>query len=75
MPREMNILALAKGAERYVFLYDDESTDELIDIFDRYATDADLSFTASDADILSQKVHESVRSLRWRKSLSPHEAT
>ena len=37
MRREMNILAMAKGKERYIFLYDDQSYDALIDVFDRFA--------------------------------------
>ena len=59
MRREMNILAMAKGAERYVFLYDDDSCDALIEVFDRFAENADLNFSSSDAVLLTQKVRES----------------
>jgi len=52
----MNVLALVKGSERYVFLYDDESLHTLLQTLGRYAADADLSFTWYDAAILSQKV-------------------
>jgi hypothetical protein len=52
----MNVLALVKGTERYVFLYDDESHRALLQTMGRYAADADLSFTWYDAAVLSQKV-------------------
>ncbi len=54
--RGMNVLALVKGSERYVFLYDDESLRSLLQTMGRYAADPDLSFTWYDAAILSQKV-------------------
>lgn len=56
MERGMNVLALVKGSERYVFLYDDESLRSLLQTMGRYAADPDLSFTWYDAAILSQKV-------------------
>src|SRR5258707_15527875 len=37
--RELNILALIKGAERYVFVHDDESRDALIDLLRDKAAD------------------------------------
>ena len=52
----MNVLALVKGSERYVFLYDDDSLPPLLQTLGRYAADPDLSFTWYDAAILSQKV-------------------
>ncbi len=51
----MNVLALVKGSERYVFLYDDESLRPLLSTLGRFAADPDLSFTWYDAAILSQK--------------------
>ncbi len=54
--RGMNVLALVKGSERYVFLYDDQSLRSLLQTLGRYAADPELSFTWYDAAILSQKV-------------------
>ena len=51
--RGMNVLALVKGSERYVFLYDDDSLRPLLQTLGRYAADPDLSFTWYDAAILS----------------------
>jgi len=58
MRHEMNILAMAKGSERYVFLYDDQSCDALIDVFDKFAENPELNFSAGDAALLGQKVRE-----------------
>jgi hypothetical protein len=55
----MNILAMAKGADRYVFLYDDASHDSLIDVFDRFAANPELNFSPADATLLTQKARES----------------
>jgi hypothetical protein len=59
MRREMNILAMAKGPERYIFLYDDQSYELLIHHLDRFAADPELSFCTGDAALLSRKARES----------------
>ena len=56
MQREMNVLALVKNSERYVFLYDDDSTEAVLQKLGQYAADKDLSFSWYDAAVLSQKV-------------------
>ena len=56
MKRTMNVIALVKDGERYVFLYDDRSPDALLRQFGRYAADPALSFTWYDAAVLSQRV-------------------
>lgn len=56
MRRSVNVLALVKDSERYVFLYDDESTGELIQTLGRFASDEELSFTWYDAALLSQRL-------------------
>lgn len=54
-----NVLALAKGSERYVFLYDSESRSESLKMLARYASNPELSFTWYDAAVLSQKIRQS----------------
>ena len=54
--QDINVLALVKGAERYVFLYDDSSRAETLRVLGRYASNPELSFTWYDAAVLSQKV-------------------
>lgn len=52
----LNVIALVKDSERYVFLYDDESKAKLLQTLGRYAADKTLSFTWFDAALLSHKV-------------------
>jgi hypothetical protein len=61
VPREFNILALIKGHERYVFVYDDASRDLLIDTFRDQAADPRLSFTWFDAAVMTEKAREQAR--------------
>lgn len=56
MSRSINVLALIKGEERYVFLFDDDDADQLLQTLGQYAADPDLSFSWYDAAILSQRV-------------------
>lgn len=58
MNAAMNVLALCKGSERYVFLYDDESIETLQQTLSRYAADKSLSFTWYDAAVLSMKIRK-----------------
>jgi hypothetical protein len=53
--REFNILALLKGKERYVFVYDDASRVPLLDAFRDQAADPRLSFSWFDAAVLTEK--------------------
>jgi hypothetical protein len=58
VPREFNILALIKGEERYVFIYDDNSRAELIDALRDQAADPGLTLTWFDAAVLTEKARE-----------------
>ena len=62
MNEDINVLALVKGSERYVFLYDDASRAETLRILGRYASNPELSFTWYDAAVLSQKIRREQRS-------------
>lgn len=55
---DINVLALVKGAERYIFLYDDSHRAETLRVFGRYASNPELSFTWYDAAVLSQKLRQ-----------------
>ena len=54
--KDINILALAKGEERYIFLYNDETRNETLRMLGRYASNSELSFSWYDAAVMSQKV-------------------
>ena len=56
MQREVHVLALVKGEERFVFLYDENSIDTLLEQLGAHASDPELSFTWYDAAVLSQRV-------------------
>lgn len=57
MPRELFVLALVKDEkERYIFFYDDESSDVLINVLGQFAMDRELSFTRDDALNLRRRV-------------------
>ena len=58
MAHEFNVLALVKGAERYVFVYDDASRAELSDAFREQAANPHLSLTWFDALVLTKKARE-----------------
>lgn len=58
MTQDINVLALVKGAERYVFLYDDSSRAETLRVLGRFASNPELSFTWYDAAVLSQKIRQ-----------------
>ncbi|OHB82420.1 MAG: hypothetical protein A2V98_24460 [Planctomycetes bacterium RBG_16_64_12] len=58
MTHDINVLALVKGSERYVFLYDDSSRAETLRVLGRYASNPELSFTWYDAAVLSQKIRQ-----------------
>lgn len=56
MERSVNVLALMKDGERFIFLYDDRSTPQLLQTLGRYAADPEVGFSWYDAAVLSQKV-------------------
>jgi len=53
-----NVLALIKGPERYVFVYDDDSRECLLEAFQAIASDPELSFSWHDAAVLTDKARE-----------------
>lgn len=58
---EVNVLALVKGEERYVFLYTDRYRADVLRTFGRFASNPDLSFTWYDAAVLSQRIRSDER--------------
>ncbi len=58
VPHEFNVLALIKGEEHYVYIYDDASRPGLVDSFRDQAADPALSFTWFDATVLTEKARE-----------------
>ena len=62
----VNVIALQReSGERFVFLYDPESYDTLLETIERFVSDPELELTDSEADILREKAWE-----LWWKDLS-----
>jgi hypothetical protein len=58
---EFNVLALIKGEERFVFVYDDDSRQALINVFRDHAADPASSITWFDATVLTEKAREQAK--------------
>jgi len=55
---EIEVLALVKGAEYYVFLFRENNREELFQVLGRFAVNPELSFTWWDCAVLCQRVRE-----------------
>jgi hypothetical protein len=55
---ELNVLALVKGAEHYIYVYDDDSRPDVIDAFRDQAADPELTLNWFDAMVLTTKARE-----------------
>ena len=56
MDQEVNVLALVKGKERYLFLYGDSQQAEALRALGRAASNPELSFSWYDAAVLSKRI-------------------
>lgn len=73
MEKEVNVLAMIKGEERYVFLYDDKNRVETLRTLGRYAADPQMSFTWYDAAVMSKKIRDLAYELEEQDSApKPH---
>lgn len=52
---DLNVLALIKGVERFVFVYDDDSRDEVVAAIRDAAADAGTAFNWFDAAVLIER--------------------
>lgn len=57
-PIDAEVLALAKGAERYIFIFDATSRGDVLRTFGRFASNPELSFTWYDAAMCCQRVRK-----------------
>ncbi|MCA9193567.1 MAG: hypothetical protein KDB03_17465 [Planctomycetales bacterium] len=78
MKRDIHILALVKGEERYIFLYDESQRVETLRMLGRYAANPELSFSWHDAATLSKRIREISVDDQTERNLStrtPHKAS
>lgn len=58
MDKEINVLALVKGEERFIFLYDDANRTETLRMLGRFAADPEIDFSWYDAAVLSKRIRD-----------------
>ena len=58
---ELNVLALLKENEQYVYVYDDSGREELVDVFRNQAADPHLSLSWLDVAVLATKAREQTK--------------
>ncbi|MDD3590332.1 MAG: hypothetical protein PHO46_08690 [Thermoguttaceae bacterium] len=75
MNQEVNVLAIVKGKERYVFMYNAENYDAVIETFARYASDPELSFSWYDAAVLTQRIHKELHQSEIAAARAANNAT
>ena len=56
--QEISVLALIKGKERFVFVYDDASRNKLIDTIRNRAADPEVSLSWFDAAVLTERARQ-----------------
>lgn len=73
MAHDYNVLALVKGTEQYVFIYDDASHLALTNTLRDWAADPRMSFSFFDAAVLTQKSLEQLQQtgLPARNTVNP----
>ena len=69
--KDIKVIALVKGEERYVFLYNEKNRAETLRLLGRYASNPELSFTWYDAAVLSQKIRQESLQQTRDKQRSP----
>jgi hypothetical protein len=55
---DVNVLALFKGTDRYIFVYDDDSRDDLIDELRNAAADPRTALNWFDAAVLTDRARQ-----------------
>lgn len=68
MQRCVNVLAMVKDGERFVFLYDDDSIPETLQTLGRFAADPELNFTWYDAAVLCQKLRDAQSAVEQQRT-------
>lgn len=60
MDTEINVLALVKGQEKFIFLFDDANRDASLRQLAHFAADPEIDFSWYDAAMLSRKIRDAV---------------
>jgi hypothetical protein len=57
---ELSVLALIRGKERFIYVYDDQSREELVASIRAQAANSECSLSWFDAAVLTRKAREQV---------------
>lgn len=60
-PADINIIALVKDTERYIFICHDDQVKDTLRTLGRFASNKQLSFSWLDAATLSQRIRKGVK--------------
>lgn len=71
MKQDINVLALVKGNERYIFLFDDQHRADALRTLGKFASNPELSFSWYDAAVLSQRIRQSAQEAAQAAERSP----
>lgn len=74
MHHELSVLALIKGNERYVYVFDDASRERLLDVIRDQAADPAVSLSWFDAAALTDRARQPVAGGGSARSGSPGRA-
>lgn len=55
---DLNVLALFKGTERFIFVYDDQSRDEVLMAIRNAAADPGVTLNWTDAAVLVERAYQ-----------------
>ncbi len=71
MQHELSVLALIRGKERFIYVYDDESREELIEAIRGQAASPAVSLTWYDAAVLADRARQQATAAGTQANSSP----
>jgi hypothetical protein len=71
---DINVLAMEKGDEKYIWLYGDDRLIDLMRSLGKFASDPDLSFTWYDAAVLSNRARQTAAAAKQKETEEKQEA-
>jgi hypothetical protein len=75
LDKDINVVALVRGEEQYIFMFDEANRTEMLRMLGRYAADPQLSFSWYDAAVLSQRVRELMPAKAIQSASSFHKSS
>ncbi|GIW99256.1 MAG: hypothetical protein KatS3mg111_2589 [Pirellulaceae bacterium] len=73
MDNQINVLALVKGDQHFIFLYDEANRVETLRTLGRFAADPDIDFSWHDAAFMSQRIRDLAYRAAKEQAVPPEE--